>query len=105
MSGVFTAIAAVSIMAAGTGYSIYAGEQARKDQGRAQGDAKNAALKQEKLQEEANGRANAKSPDVNAIMLSAQQAAKGGPSGTMLTGPAGIDPSALQLGKSSLLGS
>ena len=103
MSGAVSAI--VGIMAVGTGYSIYAGEQARKDQSRAQGDAKNAALKQEKLQEEANNRANAKHPDVNAIMAAAQQSAKGGTSGTMLTGPAGIDPSALQLGKSSLLGS
>lgn len=105
MSGVVTAITAVSIMAAGAGYSIYAGEQARKQQSSAQGDAKNAALKQEKLQEEANNKANAKRPNVNAIMAAAQQSAKGGIGGTMLTGPAGIDPSALQLGKSSLLGS
>ena len=105
MSGVVTAIAAVGIMAAGTGYSIYAGEEARKQQSRAQGDAKNNALKQEKLQDEANNKANQKRPDVNAIMAAAQQTAKGGVGGTMLTGPQGVDPSALQLGKTSLLGS
>lgn len=46
----------------------------------------------------------AKAPDVNALLAAAQEAAKGGPSSTMLTGPSGIDPSALTLGKSTLLG-
>ena len=100
MSGVAIAIATI-----GTGYSIYAGEQAREQQSKAQGEAKANALKQEKLQDEAINRANQKSPNVNAIMAAAQQAAKGGVGGTMLTGPQGIDPSALQLGKTSLLGS
>ena len=104
MSGVAIATA-VTVAAIGTGYSIYAGEQAREQQSRAQGEAMNNALKQEKLQDEATGRANQKSPNVNAIMAAAQQAAKGGVGGTMLTGPQGIDPSALQLGKTSLLGS
>lgn len=104
MSGVAIAVAAGAAVI-GTGYSIYAGEQAREQQSRAQGEAKNNALKQERLQDEAIGRANQKSPNVNAIMAAAQQAAKGGVGGTMLTGPQGIDPSALQLGKTSLLGS
>lgn len=33
-----------------------------------------------------------------------EQAAQAGPSSTMLTGPMGVDPSQLQLGKSTLLG-
>lgn len=49
-------------------------------------------------------RANTKKPDVDAIMSSAQQAAKGGASGTMLTGPSGVSQSSLALGKTSLLG-
>ena len=104
MSGAAIAVG-VGVAAIGTGYSIYAGEEARKQQSKAQGEAKNNALKQEKLQDEATNRANRKSPNVNAIMAAAQQAAKGGVGGTMLTGPQGIDPSALQLGKTSLLGS
>ena len=34
----------------------------------------------------------------------AEQAAQAGPSSTMLTGPMGVDPTQLQLGKSTLLG-
>ena len=49
-------------------------------------------------------RANAKSPDVGALLSANSQAAKGGQSGTMLTGPSGIDPNSLSLSKSSLLG-
>ena len=41
---------------------------------------------------------------MNAIMQSASQAAKGGPASTMLTGPGGVDPNSLSLGKTSLLG-
>jgi hypothetical protein len=50
-------------------------------------------------------RANQKKPDTSAILSAAQQAGKGGQSGTMLTGAQGVDPSALTLGKSTLLGS
>ena len=104
MSGVALAVAATAAVV-GTGYSIYAGEKAADEQEKSQKIAKSNALKQEKLQDEATNRANQKSPNVNAIMAAAQQAAKGGVGGTMLTGPQGIDPSALQLGKTSLLGS
>ncbi len=34
----------------------------------------------------------------------AAQAGRGGPSGTMLTGPQGVSPDALQLGRTTLLG-
>ena len=61
-----------------------------------------AAEKQQQQQEQAFNKANAKTPDLSAIMANAQQ--RGGPSGTMLTGPSGIDPSALNLSKNTLLG-
>jgi hypothetical protein len=38
-------------------------------------------------------------------MQAAQQTGTGGPASTMLTGPAGIDPAQLQLGRNTLLGS
>ena len=54
--------------------------------------------------DQANNNANKKQPNVSGILSAAQQAAKGGVGGTMLTGPQGVDPSTLTLGKSTLLG-
>ena len=54
--------------------------------------------------DQANNRANQKKPDTSAILSAAQQSGKAGASGTMLTGPTGVDPSALNLGKNTLLG-
>lgn len=47
---------------------------------------------------------NAKAPDVAAMLSANTQAAKGGASSTMLTGPQGVDMSSLNLGKNTLLG-
>ena len=59
--------------------------------------------KQEKASEMAANRANQKSPDTRSILDAARQAGKSGVSGTMLTGPAGVDPALLSLGKNTLL--
>ena len=48
--------------------------------------------------------ANRRMPDMSSIMANAAKGAAGGPSGTMLTGPGGVDPNALALGKNTLLG-
>jgi len=104
MSYAYTAVAAVSIMA----YQTYsANEQAKKAnelQENAMNNATAAAKKQEVIQDQAFNKANAKTPDTSAIMSQAQQAAKGGGSGTMLTGSSGIDPTSLALSKNTLLG-
>lgn len=50
-------------------------------------------------------RGQGKTPDVGSMLAGNQQAAKGGDSGTMLTGPGGVDPATLNLGKNTLLGS
>jgi hypothetical protein len=63
------------------------------------------ATKQADLAEQANNRANAKSPDITAVLSANEQSAKGGQSSTMLTGPTGVDMSQLNLGKNTLLGS
>jgi len=96
---------------ASTVYSIYSGEkQAEKQQEAltqqkaAQADAKVAAEKQQATAEQNVNRANAKQPDAGAILSQASQAAKGGPAGTMLTGPSGVNQADLNLGKSTLLG-
>ena len=50
-------------------------------------------------------RGQGKTPDVGSMLAGNRQAAKGGDSGTMLTGPGGVDPATLNLGKNTLLGS
>lgn len=108
MSAIVTAAVAAVVY---TGYSIYQGERAAKQQEQqlqmqqqANAEAKAAALKQEKAAEESTNRALAKTPDTQAILSSAEQAAKTGGSSTMLTGVGGVDPTQLQLGKKTLLG-
>jgi membrane protein involved in colicin uptake len=54
--------------------------------------------------DQANNKANQKSPDTSAILSAASQSGKGGASGTMLTGAQGVDPNLLNLGKNTLLG-
>ena len=87
-----------------TGYSIYAGERSADMQRSAQRDAMRQADATAKSSEEAANRANMKRPNANAILAAAQSAAKSGVGSTMLTGPTGVDQSALSLGKSTLLG-
>ena len=98
--GVTAAIAAV----VGTGYSIYSGEQNRAAQKDAAAKAEANAKKTQEQAEEQTNAANKKSADSASALSSAQQNAKGGASGTMLTGASGVDSSQLTLGKSTLLG-
>lgn len=98
--GVAAAVAAI----AGTSYSIYSGERANSKANDAMADAKTNQVKTEAAADQAMNKANPKKPNTLSALSALQQAAKGGPSGTMLTGPTGIDPSTLSLGKSTLLG-
>lgn len=109
MSGAMTVLAVAAV--ASTAYSIYSGERAAdkqqealSQQKTAQAEAKTAAEKQQATAEQNVNRANAKQPDAGAILSQASQAAKGGPAGTMLTGPMGVNQADLNLGKSTLLG-
>jgi len=101
-------ITAVVLAGSAIAYSAYtASQNAAKSQAmqsQAMQQAKVIADQQATTQTEQINRANAKSPDSGALLAANQQSAKGGQSGTMLTGPAGIDPNTLSLGKSSLLG-
>lgn len=104
MSGVTAMGVLAAAAVAGTAYSVYNGQQqasAQKDA--AQKAQKNAAV-QADAADQANNRANGKTPDIAAMLGANQGAAKGGASGTMLTGPQGLDPTQLQLGRSTLLG-
>jgi hypothetical protein len=57
-----------------------------------------------KQQTEAMNKANQKQPDTAAITAENKANGKSGQSGTMLTGPTGIDMNSLLLGKNTLLG-
>lgn len=90
--------------AAGAATSIYQGEQSRKAQKSAAAQTEQAAKKTALQAEEATNAANAKAPDTAALGASNREAAGGGQGSTMLTGPAGIDPASLVLGRNTLLG-
>lgn len=117
MSGAITAstiIAGIGAAAAvgSTAYGVYSGEkqagvqqQQLQNQKNAQQTAEQNALSQERKSDMAQNAANQKTPDIAGILARAANASKVGVSSTMLTGPSGIDPTSLNLGKSSLLGS
>ena len=105
MSGATTGAIIAGAAVAGTAYSIYSGERSAKAQRKAQADAKQAALKQEKLADQAVNAANKKAPNTNAMLDRAANIGKSGPAGTMLTGNTGVDYSKLNLGRNTLLGS
>jgi hypothetical protein len=58
----------------------------------------------EETQQATVNKAASRAPDSASLISQAQQKAKGGVTGTMLTGPTGVDPASLSLGKSTLLG-
>jgi uncharacterized protein HemX len=103
------AIIAAASSATAAGYSIYSGEQQQKkqEQGLAMQEQANkqalaTAQKQEKSAEENVRAANRKQADVSAILAAAQDT--GGGDRTLLTGPMGVDPNQLALGRNTLLG-
>lgn len=98
--GVTAAIAAVASVAG----TVYNGNQQKQQAKGANYQAQQAALKQQKQAEQDLNAANKKRPDTMALLDKATQQGRAGQSGTMLTGPQGIDPSMLTLGKNTLLG-
>lgn len=81
----------------GTASSI---DSARKSANMARDNAK----RQQLAADEANNKANAKTPDSAALLTANMLNGSMGQSGTMLTGPQGMDMNSLKLGKTSLLG-
>ena len=104
--GINTILAGAALSAAlvDTGYSIYEGERSAAAQDRAQRQALANSRAAAQSADEANNRANQKRPNANALLAAAQQAARGGVGGTLLTGPQGVNPGEMSLGKSTLLG-
>ena len=106
MSFAWTAATWVAIGTAATtaAATIYTTDKARQASNQANDIAKTNALNTQQQSDEANNRANAKSPDSAAMLSANMMAGKAGQSGTLLTGPQGVDPSQLTLGKTTLLG-
>jgi hypothetical protein len=104
-------LTAIGIGAA-AGYAGYRADKMARDSVKAQiAGQKEATAQAEKqanqaaqLQTEETNRANRRNADVAGILSGIQQQAKGGQSGTLLTGAQGVDNSALTLGKTTLLG-
>lgn len=104
MSGVVTAVAAV----AAVGATIYSAEQQKKSakealeqQKEAQATAEEQYASQAKASEEAINAANQQQASTADAMA---RAAEPGAASTMLTGPMGVNPEELKLGKKTLLG-
>ncbi|MGL4666328.1 MAG: hypothetical protein ACRCWR_00170 [Saezia sp.] len=90
----------LAVSAIGAGASMQQQKKAQKQQAAAQRQAQKNAEAQMREQDEMNNKANQR----RANPYGAMGAGKGGVSGTMLTGPQGVDPNDMKLGKSNLLG-
>ena len=98
----YSAIAVASLT-----YSVIQGERSssarRKGlrlQAAAQQTAEDAAMRQQRMADEASAKANARKPDISALLAGEQ----GLGVSSMLTGPAGVALNRLRLGRSSALG-
>ncbi len=99
MSGAVIAVTAVAAAA-----TIYSSNKAEKAQKRAMAQAQANAEKQATAAEQAMNAQNQKRPNTREILDAASLAGRGGISGTMLTGPQGVDKNAMALGRNALLG-
>lgn len=79
-------------------------QQGLEMQRQAQAQATQAAQAQAKAADQAMNRANRKSPNMSTIGGAGGVSGGNAPSGTMLTGPQGVDTQQMTLGKSTLLG-
>ena len=100
--GVETALLAATIGSAVA--SVYQGKKAEKAQENATNQATANAKATADAAAQANNKANQKQPDSGALLSANLTAGQNGQISTMLTGPAGIDPNSLTLGKTTLLG-
>lgn len=103
MSGATTAVVAAAAVA-GAAISYKNGQEQSSNAKKAAAQSQSAADKLYAQQDQENNKANARGPDTDALLAANQQEAQAGQSGTMLTGPMGVDPNDLALGKNTVLG-
>lgn len=97
-------IALVGSALLGAGAATYQGQQQASASKKATEQATQAAQTQATQADQAFNKANAKQPNVGALNDANAAAGAQGPGSTMLTGPLGVDPTSLTLGKTTLLG-
>lgn len=95
---------AIGSAVATTAATVYSADKAATSQKNALKQAQANALLTQQQADVANNKANARAPDSSALLAANMAAGANGQASTMLTGPGGIDPSQLTLGKTSLLG-
>lgn len=103
MSGATTAIVAAAAVA-GAAISYKNGQAQQASAKKAQQQQKTQAEQLYSQQDQANNKANARGPNTDALFAQNQIEGQQGDSGTMLTGPNGVDPGSLTLGKNTLIG-
>lgn len=95
-------VAAVVTAAAYVGYTGYQANKSNQRQRAYQNAATKRAAADADMADQANNKANAKTPDIAALLAGNRN--PGGVGSTMLTGPGGVDTSKLALGRNTLLG-
>lgn len=98
--GVISAVASL----AGAASNYKAQQKAAAATERATAQAREAAAQQASMAEKEMNKASNRKPNVQGMMQSNREIGGMGIGSTMLTGPGGVDPSALMLGKNTLLG-
>lgn len=94
----------VALVLGSAAATAYSAETARKSASQGRAQAARTAAETAAEADRANNRANQKTPDLAAMLAANQLAATGGQGSTMLTGPGGVNPNSLSLGKSGLIG-
>lgn len=102
--GTVAAVIGATAAVAGAGVAYKNGQEQNQLAKQNAAQSKTAADQLYNQQEQATNKANAKMPNTDAMFAQNQIAGQQGPSSTMLTGPMGVDPSSLSLGKNSLVG-
>lgn len=88
----------------GAGASVYSANKKAKAAKAANQQNERLAASEAQRSEQQFNKSNQKAPDIAAMMSRNQDAMKSGIGSTFLTGAQGVAPSALALGKSTLLG-
>lgn len=87
--------------------AVVSGVQGAKQAKQAKSASNAAQANSDKLyaqQDQENNRRNARGPNVDSLFAQNEIDGQQGASGTMLTGPMGVDPNSLSLGKNTVLG-
>lgn len=102
--GVDPVTATIGSAVLGAVVSTVAGAGAAKEAKKANAQQQSNADKLYAQQDQQNNKMNARGPNTDALFAQNELEGQAGGGGTMLTGPTGVDPSTLALGKNTLLG-